>query len=189
VVPALIAAAERGYHGAMRTVLVGERPPEVEDLLQRRRALGQDLFDEVWEGDYHMGPAPHGRHGLVDFELVGILRPYAMRAGLRGSGPCNIGKPDDYRVPDQTYFAGDAPPHTFHPTAEIVVEIVSPGDESRLKNDFYFRMGVAEVVIVDPEHRTVEWFVRDSSSFRPTEHSNLLDISATTLTELINWPQ
>jgi hypothetical protein len=87
------------------------------------------------------------------------------------------------------YFVGDAPPHMFNPSAELVVEIVSPGDESRLKYEFYFRMGVAEVVIVDPEHRTVEWFVRDSSGFRPTERGNLLDISATALTELINWPQ
>ena len=92
-------------------------------------------------------------------------------------------------MPDQAYFVGDAPPQTFNPSAEIVVEIVSPGDESRLKYEFYFRIGVAEVVIVDPEYRTVEWLVRDSSGFRPTEHSNLLDVSTTVLTELINWPR
>jgi hypothetical protein len=65
----------------MRTVVVGKRPPEVENLLERRRILGQDLFDEVWKGEYHMVPAPHGRHGRVDFELAGILRPYAADAG------------------------------------------------------------------------------------------------------------
>jgi len=59
-------------------------------------------------------------------------------------------------VPDQAYFVGDASPLTFNPSAEIVVEIVSPGDESRLKYEFYFHIGVAEVVIVDPEHRAVE---------------------------------
>lgn len=151
--------------------------------------MGQDLFDEVWEDDYHFAPVPHARHGLVDFELAGILRPYAAQAGLRGSGPCNIGKPDDYRVPDQAYFTDHTPPHTFNPSAEIVVEIVSPGDESRLKYDFYFRAGVAEVVIVDPQRKTIEWFVRDSSDFRPAERGNLLNISTTELAELINWPQ
>ncbi len=37
----------------MRTVIVGKRPPELEDLIERRHALGQDPFDEVWRGEYH----------------------------------------------------------------------------------------------------------------------------------------
>jgi len=41
----------------MRTVLVGRPPQDFEEVLQRRRALGQDLFDEVWEGEYHVAPA------------------------------------------------------------------------------------------------------------------------------------
>ena len=28
-----------------------------EQLLERRRALGQDVLDEVWDGVYHMNPA------------------------------------------------------------------------------------------------------------------------------------
>jgi Uma2 family endonuclease len=172
----------------MRTVLLGERPPEVEALIGRRHALGQDLFDEVWEGDYHMAPAPHGRHGQIEFQLARILGARADGAGLHGSGPCNVGKPDDYRVPDQAYFA-DGTPRTFNPSAEIVVEIVSPGDESRLKYDFYFRAGVSEVVIVDPDARTVEWFARADIDFRPIEASALLGISAAELSKLINWPQ
>lgn len=174
--------------GAMRTVLVGERPPEVEDLLERRRALGQDLFDEVWEGEYHMVPGPHGRHGQIDFELAAVLRPRAKRAGLQGSGQCNIGLPDDYRVPDQAYFA-DAAPKLYYPSAEIVVEIVSPGDESRLKFDFYFRAGVKEVVIVDPDLRTVEWFARGDAGFVRVDVSDLLTISAEELSGLLDWPR
>lgn len=180
----------------MSTVLLGDRPPEVEKLIARRRALGQDLFDEVWEGNYHMSPAPHRQHGELDDELAYALHPRAKQAGLRGSGPSNIGKPDDYRVPDRAYFA-DRDPQTFNPTAEIVVEIVSPDDESRLKFDFYFRAGVKEVLIVDPKARTVEWFVRDErggspagagSGFHPAAGSSLLGISATELSELIDWP-
>jgi Uma2 family endonuclease len=176
----------------MRTVLVGQPPIEFENLLGRRRALGQDLFDEVWVGEYHVVPAPHGRHGRhgqVEHELVAILRPLATRAGLRGSGPCNIGAADDYRVPDQAYFLADAQPHTFNPTAEIVVEIVSPGDESRMKYDFYFRAGVKEVVIVDPQQRSVEWFARGDSGFVPAKGSELLGITADELRTQIAWPQ
>jgi hypothetical protein len=108
----------------VRTVLVGERPPEVEDLLARRRALGQDLFDEVWEGEYHMAPAPPRRHGRVENQLARVLGARADAAGLLGSGPCNVGTQDDYRVPNHAYLS-DAASHTFNPTAEIVVEIVS----------------------------------------------------------------
>ncbi len=40
----------------MRTVVLGPRPPELQALVERRRALGQDLHDEVWHGDYHVAP-------------------------------------------------------------------------------------------------------------------------------------
>ena len=34
--------------------------------MERRRRLGQDLFDEVWEGVVHMNPAPHSQHGRLE---------------------------------------------------------------------------------------------------------------------------
>ncbi len=47
--------------------LVRDRPPaEFAALLERRRRLGQDLFDEVWEGVLHVNPTPSGRHGAVE---------------------------------------------------------------------------------------------------------------------------
>jgi Uma2 family endonuclease len=69
-----------------------------------------------------------------------------------------------------------------------VVEIVSPGDESRDKFDFYFRAGVKEILIVDPGAGTVEWFDRAGSGFRPADGSALLGISAPELRERIDWP-
>lgn len=67
----------------MRTVVLGERPPGLESFLTRRRALGQDRFDEVWEGSYHVAPpGPHPYHGIVDNELGVVLDPYARRRGL-----------------------------------------------------------------------------------------------------------
>jgi hypothetical protein len=36
----------------MTTVVLGDRPPELEALVKRRRKLGLDTHDEVWEGDY-----------------------------------------------------------------------------------------------------------------------------------------
>jgi Uma2 family endonuclease len=167
--------------------LVGDPPRELEEFLKRRQALGLDLFDEVWAGDYHVAPARHRRHGEIELQLARILGPFADRAQLRASGPCNIGTPDDYRVPDQAYFAEDEPA-IFNPVAALVVEIVSPGDESKLKADFYFRVGVTEFVIVDPEVRSVEWFVRGQNQFEPTQHSGLLEVSPYELAAQIRWP-
>lgn len=42
----------------VRTVLVAARPPEFEAWLERRHALDQARFDEVWEGEYHVAPHP-----------------------------------------------------------------------------------------------------------------------------------
>src|SRR5215475_1278397 len=162
----------------MRTVVVGQPPREFEDFLRRRRALGQDLFDEIWGGEYHVVPAPHGRHGEVQVELVEILAPRGRQVGLRTRGPCNIGQPHDYRVPDLACFT-DRTPQAFQPTAAIVVEVLSSGDETWDKFDFYHEVGVRELLIVDPGKRTVPWFARAEKKFARAERSALLNLSAT----------
>ena len=167
--------------------MVGDPPAEVQAWLDRRRALGQDLFDEVWEGEYHVAPAPHRYHGDVDDQLAAILRPMARAVGLWPSGPLNIGEPDDYRVPDRAYLrTRDAA--TFTPTAAIVVEIVSPGDETRSKLGFYFAVGVEELLVVDPEDRTVEWWARGTEGFVRSDRSTLLDLTGADLHAAIDWP-
>ncbi len=171
----------------MRTLFVTDPPPPVEDWLARRRALGQDRFDEVWEGEYHVAPAPSGKHGRVDDRLGRILGPLADRAGLQGTTACNIGGPGDYRVPDRAWFRTGGL-DVWNPTAAIVAEIVSPGDESRRKFDFYHHAGIEEVLIVDPDARTVEWFVRGPDAFRSADASTLMGISAADLAAAIDWP-
>lgn len=159
----------------------------MEAWLERRRALGQDHFDEVWEGEYHVAPMAHGRHGRMNHEVVRVLGPLSRAAGLHGSGPLNLGEPDDYRVLDQAYLR-NARPALFNPTAAAVVEIVSPGDETRRKFGFYFRCGVEELLIVDPEERTVEWFRRGAGGFVPSPARSVLGITATELTAQLDWP-
>jgi len=171
----------------MRTLFV-DPPPVVEDWLAQRRSLGQDRFDEVWEGEYHVAPAPGRRHGRIDDQLGWILRPFAGVAGLLGATTCNIGTPADYRIPDRAYFRG-GDDETWNPTAAIVVEILSPGDESRAKLPFYHRAGVEEVLIVDPDGRTVEWLARGPEAFEPVDDSALLGITGHALAERIDWPE
>lgn len=177
-----------GTLAPVRTVVVGEPPPELQAWLDRRRELGQDLFDEVWEGEYHVAPGPNAGHGDVDHQLALILGARARAAGLRGSGPVNIGASErDFRVPDQAYFR-DRPASAFVPTAAIVVEVVSPHDETWQKLGFYHRHGVEELLVVDPLRRSVTWLLRAADAFVEADASALLGIAAEDLRSALDWP-
>ena len=172
----------------MRTTFVMDPPPAVEDLIAERHALGQDLYDEVWEGEYHVAPAPSGGHARIQARLIEVLRPLALTAGLDGGGPCNVGGSTDYRVPDLA-FIRDWRDEVWYPEAAIVVEIASPGDESRAKLDFYFRHGADEVLIVEPLAHTVEWLVRGLDGLHPADGSVLLGITSAELAASMDWPR
>jgi Uma2 family endonuclease len=171
----------------MRTIVVGERPQVLVDLMADRAAKGLDLFDEVWEGEYHMARAPHSRHAVVDRQLASILDPLARTAGLVPLGPFNLGSVNDYRVPDSGYTTS-TPTETFVPSAAIVVEIVSPGDETFDKFDFYVRHGVEEIVVVDPVQRSVTLYSVVDGVFQPIGQSGRLGIASVEVVAQIDWP-
>lgn len=171
----------------MRTVLVGERPVEVEEWLQRRRALGVDQFDEVWEGEYHVAPAAHGRHGDLDQQLAELLGPAARAANLRCLGPVNIGVADDYRVPDRSVVSADEPLGVYLPSAVVVAEIVSPDDETLTKFPFYFERGVQELLIIDPAQRSAAWFRRGATEFVESTSSGVL-LGLDSVALRLRWP-
>lgn len=171
----------------MRTVLLGEPPAPVAEWLQQRRALGQDLFDEVWQGDYHVAPAPRASHGDVDDQLAAFLRPRALAKGLWGTGPLNLGQPDDYRVPDRAYLRQRSQA-VFVPSAAIVVEISSPDDETYGKFAFYFACGVEELLILEPSTRSAAWYGRGADAFTHAGRSQLLDLTDDEIAAAIDWP-
>lgn len=163
-------------------------PPGFEAWLERRRALGQDTYDEVWEGEYHVAPMAHGRQGVLQVQLAVILAPLALAAGLVGSGPLNIGEPADYRVADGAYLV-PGPTALWNPTAAIVVEITSPDDETAAKLGFYHRCGVGELLVLDPSARTVAWYEREATGFVPAPGSRLLGVESAVLAARIDWPE
>jgi Uma2 family endonuclease len=163
------------------------KPAEFEALLERRRALGQDRYDEVWKGEYHMAPAPHSSHGYIGGQLAVLLHPLAQRAGLIDTGPFNLGGPDDYRVPGRGLLRA-VPTTTYLPTAAVVVEIVSPGDETWQKLDFYAAHSVDELLVADPAKRSVTCLVLHAGRYLEAEASRLLGIGSAKLAEQIDWP-
>ncbi|MGH3849544.1 MAG: Uma2 family endonuclease, partial [Pseudonocardiaceae bacterium] len=132
-----------------------------ESLLEKRRLMGADKFDEMWEGVLHMVPPASGHHQRLGTRMLAIFTPLADKRGLVPAYESGLFRStDDYRVPDQLYarpehctdrgFDGDVP---------LVVELLSPNDESDAKLGFYGSIGVAEALLIDPLTRAVELFV------------------------------
>ncbi len=170
----------------MRTVVLGPPPAELDALIARRRALGQDRYDEVWKGEYHMAPALNQRHGEVVMGFAFAVQHHATRAGLVFTDGFNLGEPDDYRVPDVGLHR-ESRDLAFVPTAALVVEVVSPHDESWLKFDHYAAHGVDEVVIADPVARTIAWFELAGGEYLPVERSALLGIDVAEVLASLGW--
>jgi Uma2 family endonuclease len=172
----------------MPLVVLDPAPVEIEALLERRRRLGLDGGDEMWEGVLHVNPSPHGRHHRIQQQLAVLLDRPAREAGLLAAlGDFNIGDEDNYRVPDGGLHR-PGPDELFYPTAALVVEIVSPGDETWKKLPFYAAHGVDEVLIVDPLERRVHWFGLSGDGYEPIERSALVDYGAEQLADRIDWP-
>ena len=181
----------RGRLNRMPTLVRDPQPVEFEQLLERRRALGQDLLDEVWEGVYHMNPAPAARHAEVAHQLAVLLDEPARTAGLVPTMSIfNLGAPGDYRVPDGgLHRARPGGAEVYLATAALVVEIVSPDDETWEKLDFYAAHHVDELLIVDPDKRQVDWIGRTpAGDYAPLERSRLIDLGPEELGGQLDWP-
>ena len=156
-------------------------------MLAERRRLDQDRLDEVWQGEYHMNPGPAGLHAHLVIEIISILQPIAKPRGLRCVAEFNVGESDDFRVPDSGLLRIEQQLEVFHPTAALVIEVVSPGDESWLKFDFYAAHAVDEVVIVDGETNTIHWFALHANTYERVDRSELLDLAVAGVEEAVDW--
>lgn len=132
-------------------------------LLEWRRAIGADRWDEMWEGVLHMGPSPNLEHQRFEGALEVFLNlQWAKNARARVYHTINLSPggdwTKDYRVPDLVILTSatraiekdeyiEGPP-------DVVIEIRSPGDESLEKLGFYAGLGVPEVWIFDRDSKT-----------------------------------
>jgi Uma2 family endonuclease len=94
---------------------------------------------------------------------------------------------ENYRVPDGGLHRARRW-GTWEHTAPLVVEIVSPGDETWLKLPHYAAHEVDEVLILDPEERAIHWLALTDGEYRPIERSGVIDLSLKELAERIDWP-
>ena len=179
----------RGTLDGMSTLVKDPAPAEFEALLERRRSLGQDRFDEVWEGVLHMNPAPSYEDQRLSQRLAVILDPLASAARLEAVvGGVNIGDPRDYRIPDGSLHRPGSG-GTYLSSAELVVEIVSPDDDTWKKLAFYAAHQVDELLIVDLLKRRVDWLgLEPAGEYGPIERSRLIELGPEELAQRLDWP-
>lgn len=128
-------------------------------LIAERKALGIDRFDEVWNGVYLMAPMANNEHQRLANRIAHVLTLALEPDELGTIYPgANVSDQDDnwetnFRCPDVVVFlrgnqAEDRESH-WYGGPDLAVEIVSPGDRSYEKLDFYASVGTREVLIVD----------------------------------------
>lgn len=153
--------------------------PEVTpDLLAWRKKSGAHHWDEMWEGELHMPPMPsRARQELAHQLAVWLEIHWARPRGNRVFPTVNVarpgGWPTDYRIPDLVLLTPDRfqidREEYFEGAPSVVVEIHSPGDEAYEKLDFYAKLGVPEVWILDRDTKRPELYVLGGTEYTRAE--------------------
>jgi Uma2 family endonuclease len=148
-------------------------PDITKDFISLRRASGNDRWDEVWDGVYLLMPNPNIEHQEIAAGLTMVLGPVVKWPGLGRVFPgVNVSdQPDDwtrnYRCPDvAVYLPGNPAVERgthWHGGPDFAVEVVSPDDRSRDKLDFYARVGVREMLLVERSPWALELYQRRGS--------------------------
>ena len=140
-----------------------------QEFLDERARLGHDKMDELWDGELHMVPPPSYSHDFVTYDLLYALTPIAVRRGWRAHGPTSglFEAPKNYRLPDVTLFRPERVTKPGLAGAELVVEVLSPYDESRKKLGFYAQLGIRELWLVEPSSRAIEIYTLAGTSYAP----------------------
>jgi Uma2 family endonuclease len=172
----------------MPTLVMDPAPAEIDALIARRRRLGLDHRDEIWEGVYRINPPRSHEHQAILQQLAELLGPLARDAGLEPViQEFGLGTSEEFRVPDGGLHRPGAS-GVWHPTAALVIEIVSPGDDTWKKLPFYAAHDVDEVLIIDPAERSVDWLGLNRGEYQPIERSTLIDLGPIELAEQVDWP-
>jgi Uma2 family endonuclease len=134
--------------------------PEISKMMiRRRRSRGIDQKDEVWEGVYLMAPPPDPEHQGFINRLSFVLTQVVELTGLGLVQPGvaisdrQEGWTRNFRVPDISVFLNETSAilqgtHWFG-GPDFAVEVLSRHDKSREKFDFYAKVGVKELLLVN----------------------------------------
>ena len=128
-------------------------------VIARRRRLGHDKFDEVWNGVYVMAPMANIEHQEFVCGLACVFSDVVRAAKLGMVLPgTNVSDrrmdwKKNFRCPDVAVFLNDTKAihcdtHWFG-GPDFAVEVASPGERVKRKLAFYAKVGTRELLIVD----------------------------------------
>jgi Uma2 family endonuclease len=137
-------------------------------MIRQRRLRGIDQKDEVWEGVYVMAPPPDHDHQSVIYKMGLAFGNIIELTGLGlvtpgvGVSDRDEGWTKNFRVPDISVFLTGTTAilkgtHWLG-GPDFAVEVISPYDKSREKFDFYAKVGVKELLLVDRKPWALELY-------------------------------
>jgi Uma2 family endonuclease len=146
-----------------------------EDYLALERQIGNRMI-ELSDGRLEILPMPDLRHQRIVrvllFGLDDFVRPLKRGLVVQAPLPVRLGK-GKFREPDIGYFEAHRikDPRTPPEGADLAMEVVSPGHESRErdlvdKRRDYAKAGVREYWIVDPEEKTITVLALAGKAFK-----------------------
>jgi len=121
-----------------------------------------------------MAPMPNQDHQELEFLLESWLRQFwAKTRNAMVNHQINVAAPgswpNDYRIPDLVLLLPDRfainRNEFFDGGPNVAVEIHSPGDEAYEKLEFYAKIEVAEVWIIDRDSRVPEVLVLQEGAY------------------------
>ena len=170
--------------------------PELQrSLIRRRRARGQDRYDEVWAGVYVMNAQPNDEHQSIVSRMSHIFECVVGDTGLGQVRPgTNIsdrheGWKENYRCPDVAVFLNNSTAINrrthWQGGPDLAVEIASPRDQTWEKIEFYASVGTRELIIVDRAPWAIELYRLSASQLSLVGRT---DIDSTTILETVSVP-
>jgi Uma2 family endonuclease len=169
--------------------IVSIEPGEFKRMIRERRKFGGDRYDEIWDGVYVMSPLADNQHQFLATGLVVVLAT-ALGSQVQVFAGCNVSdRPKrwqkNYRCPDVAVFlpgnpAEDRETH-WYGGPDFAIEIMSRNDRSREKFDFYFKVGVRELLLISRRPWRLELYRRDQSQWNNVGYSALGDGAANIL--------
>ena len=140
-------------------------------------ALDTNRLIELSDGCLEFLPMPTPFHQVLMLFVLDALRGFAKEHNVKGEilpAPLRVRTVERaIREPDIVFVRPERIVDLHRPPngADLVVEIVSPGEEARerdlqTKRDEYARAGISESWIVDPEAETVTVLALDGESYR-----------------------
>jgi Uma2 family endonuclease len=179
---------------------------ELKQIIRRRRHLGIDQRDEVWNGVYVMPPPADNEHQDLSWRLTSAIDEACdHRQDIRFlPGIAVTDRADkwrkNFRCPDVAIFlpgnpAEDRKTHWLG-GPDFAVEIISPGDRSRKKLDFYAKVGVRELLLVEREpwrlelYRALDGKLERAGLLEPGSTGSILsDVLSVSFRLLANTPR